>query len=162
MSGRCGSPRRVLIPCGIARGDGGSVASPRAAAIFLKDGSLAQSVEHRTFNPLVDGSNPSRPTILQSLSRPRRRVAVPTRACIPRMLRGILRMSPHQFVFLRPFGWFFWPIALSARFRPLIRVFKPSVAQIGLRSRFSTCEHLPHWSFTSLKRRLISSRFGWR
>ena len=25
-------------------------------------GSLAQSVEHRTFNPLVDGSNPSRPT----------------------------------------------------------------------------------------------------
>ena len=25
-------------------------------------GPLAQSVEHRTFNPLVDGSNPSRPT----------------------------------------------------------------------------------------------------
>ncbi len=29
-------------------------------AILL--GSLAQSVEQRTFNPLVDGSNPSRPT----------------------------------------------------------------------------------------------------
>src|SRR4029077_5792385 len=26
-------------------------------------GALAQSVEHRTFNPLVDGSTPSRPTI---------------------------------------------------------------------------------------------------
>jgi hypothetical protein len=26
-------------------------------------GALAQSVEHRTFNPLVDGSIPSRPTI---------------------------------------------------------------------------------------------------
>ena len=26
-------------------------------------GSLAQSVEQRTFNPLVEGSNPSRPTI---------------------------------------------------------------------------------------------------
>ena len=25
-------------------------------------GSLAQSVEQRTFNPLVEGSNPSRPT----------------------------------------------------------------------------------------------------
>ena len=29
-------------------------------------GPLAQSVEHRTFNPLVDGSNPSRPTICRS------------------------------------------------------------------------------------------------
>ena len=27
-------------------------------------GSLAQSVEQRTFNPLVEGSNPSRPTTL--------------------------------------------------------------------------------------------------
>ena len=27
------------------------------------NGSLAQSVEQRTFNPLVEGSNPSRPTI---------------------------------------------------------------------------------------------------
>ncbi len=27
-----------------------------------KSGSLAQSVEQRTFNPLVEGSNPSRPT----------------------------------------------------------------------------------------------------
>ena len=26
-------------------------------------GSLAQLVEHRTFNPMVEGSNPSRPTI---------------------------------------------------------------------------------------------------
>src|SRR5690606_6155628 len=29
-------------------------------------GPLAQSVEHRTFNPLVDGSNPSRPTTLKA------------------------------------------------------------------------------------------------
>ena len=28
-------------------------------------GSLAQSVEQRTFNPLVEGSNPSRPTTLK-------------------------------------------------------------------------------------------------
>ena len=28
-------------------------------------GSLAQSVEQRTFNPLVEGSNPSRPTNLK-------------------------------------------------------------------------------------------------
>src|SRR5690606_3494285 len=34
---------------------------PRATRGFR--GPLAQSVEHRTFNPLVDGSNPSRPTI---------------------------------------------------------------------------------------------------
>jgi hypothetical protein len=27
------------------------------------NGSLAQLVEHRTFNPMVEGSNPSRPTI---------------------------------------------------------------------------------------------------
>ena len=28
----------------------------------LQDGSLAQAVEQRTFNPFVEGSNPSRPT----------------------------------------------------------------------------------------------------
>jgi cupin 2 domain-containing protein len=38
-------------------------------------GSLAQSVEHRTFNPLVDGSNPSRPTIPFPCHRPRGRAA---------------------------------------------------------------------------------------
>jgi hypothetical protein len=27
----------------------------------IRGGALAQSVEHRTFNPLVDGSIPSRP-----------------------------------------------------------------------------------------------------
>jgi hypothetical protein len=31
---------------------------------FLDIGSLAQLVEHRTFNPMVEGSNPSRPTII--------------------------------------------------------------------------------------------------
>src|SRR5690606_5459614 len=34
-------------------------------------GSLAQSVEHRTFNPLVAGSNPARPTIPAALHRRR-------------------------------------------------------------------------------------------
>ena len=37
------------------------IISLRYEAIY---GSLAQSVEQRTFNPLVEGSNPSRPTIL--------------------------------------------------------------------------------------------------
>ena len=44
--------------------------TPRAAAPagapgarFTFDGALAQSVEHRTFNPLVDGSIPSRPSL---------------------------------------------------------------------------------------------------
>ena len=50
------------------RRDRGDAASgpqrARAHARASKTGSLAQSVEHRTFNPLVDGSNPSRPTIL--------------------------------------------------------------------------------------------------
>ena len=32
-------------------------------------GSLAQSVEQRTFNPLVEGSNPSRPTNIKNLQR---------------------------------------------------------------------------------------------
>jgi hypothetical protein len=31
-------------------------------------GPLAQSVEQWTFNPLVEGSNPSRPTILNSFN----------------------------------------------------------------------------------------------
>ena len=30
-------------------------------AAYTVNGALAQSVEHRTFNPLVDGSIPSRP-----------------------------------------------------------------------------------------------------
>ena len=41
-----------------------SRADVRAACSIIEplQGPLAQSVEHRTFNPLVDGSNPSRPT----------------------------------------------------------------------------------------------------
>ena len=34
-------------------------------------GSLAQSVEQRTFNPLVEGSNPSRPTNLKIKQAPK-------------------------------------------------------------------------------------------
>lgn len=34
----------------------------RAAAILVRHGPLAQLVEHRTFNPLVAGSNPAGPT----------------------------------------------------------------------------------------------------
>ena len=34
-------------------------------------GSLAQSVEQRTFNPLVEGSNPSRPTTLKIKQAPK-------------------------------------------------------------------------------------------
>jgi hypothetical protein len=50
---------------------------PRAGAVFARTshlcGALAQSVEHRTFNPLVDGSIPSRPNFphwspIQSMS----------------------------------------------------------------------------------------------
>src|SRR3546814_17923374 len=42
-----------------------AAAAARGHAGASRNGSLAQSVEHRTFNPLVDGSNPSRPTIPQ-------------------------------------------------------------------------------------------------
>ncbi len=34
-----------------------------ASSLVLRDGALAQLVEHRAFNPLVIGSNPIRPTI---------------------------------------------------------------------------------------------------
>jgi hypothetical protein len=36
---------------------------PKPRASTPSHGSVAQSVEHRTFNPLVEGSIPSRPTI---------------------------------------------------------------------------------------------------
>jgi hypothetical protein len=35
----------------------------RSGLLQSSHGSLAQLVEHRTFNPMVEGSNPSRPTI---------------------------------------------------------------------------------------------------
>ena len=35
-----------------------------------RQGSLAQLVEQRTFNPLVDGSNPSRPTRIKTKANP--------------------------------------------------------------------------------------------
>ena len=38
---------------------------PAAARCILFPGSVAQLVEHWTFNPLVEGSNPSRPTNAQ-------------------------------------------------------------------------------------------------
>jgi hypothetical protein len=39
------------------------MSSPDAQASTPSDGVLAQLVEHRTFNPLVIGSNPIHPTI---------------------------------------------------------------------------------------------------
>ena len=41
-------------------------ASPAPPAVVPSCGSLAQSVEQFAFNELVDGSNPSRPTIPSS------------------------------------------------------------------------------------------------
>ena len=40
--------------------------NPATSATALT-GSLAQLVEHRTFNPMVEGSNPSRPTKFNNL-----------------------------------------------------------------------------------------------
>src|SRR5690606_32615077 len=66
-------PERRARPSPDARSDGRSVASTgrarytdelriRESFQCAKDGSLAQLVEQRTFNPLVGGSNPPRPT----------------------------------------------------------------------------------------------------
>lgn len=45
-------------------------ASPnQALLVFGNSGSLAQSVEQFAFNELVDGSNPSRPTICLFLNQ---------------------------------------------------------------------------------------------
>ena len=46
----------------LSRRASSSLASGTISKLYC--GSLAQSVEQRTFNPLVEGSNPSRPTTL--------------------------------------------------------------------------------------------------
>src|SRR5690606_37413480 len=98
-------PERRARPSPDARSDGRSVASTgrarytdelriRESFQCAKDGSLAQLVEQRTFNPLVGGSNPPRPTRhrgVGSASSPffffarlaRRRVAVGRRRTVP-------------------------------------------------------------------------------
>jgi len=53
----------------------GRVVAPRGPVawgrFFQSAGALAQSVEHRTFNPLVDGSIPSRPIKINKLKERR-------------------------------------------------------------------------------------------
>ena len=49
-------------------GRGGVMVGLRPTAVFYWSGPLAQSVEQKTFNLLVEGSNPSRPTISSNLT----------------------------------------------------------------------------------------------
>jgi tRNA A37 threonylcarbamoyladenosine dehydratase len=68
-----GSSVTVTATFGFVAAGAAIEAALRAAAILPRSadtgaGSLAQSVEQRTFNPLVAGSNPARPTIAQDHS----------------------------------------------------------------------------------------------
>jgi hypothetical protein len=57
-------------------------------ALPRKHGPLAQLVEHWTFNPLVDGSSPSRPTTSNKTLLPSLRCFVPFRAVLSRSATG--------------------------------------------------------------------------
>src|SRR6185437_3650775 len=59
-------PRPLPSPAG---GRGGVIIALRAMRYLIKAGAVSSAVEQWTFNPLVDGSIPSRPTILQWQAR---------------------------------------------------------------------------------------------
>lgn len=64
-------------------------------------GPLAQSVEHRTFNPLVDGSNPSRPTI--RIKHLRRRFGEKSATSV---INSVIRQNPNRLAT--------WPATIAA------------------------------------------------
>src|SRR6185437_12731418 len=59
-------PRPLPSPAG---GRGGVIIALRAMRYLIKRGAVSSAVEQWTFNPLVDGSIPSRPTILRRQAR---------------------------------------------------------------------------------------------